>query len=116
MSLFKQNRLFTKDFLIIKKQKGIFGADAFLKIKAVKNNLIQSRFGFVVSGRVSKRAVERNKIKRRLRAIIRNKLSDIKKGFDVIIIVLPAAQKIEFNKLEQSFIKTLKQLKLFPSP
>ena len=45
-----------------------------------------SRFGFVVGTNIDKRAVVRNRLKRRLRESIRLLLPKIKTGFDVIIL------------------------------
>ena len=51
-----------------------------------------SRFGFVISNKISKLATRRNALKRQLRAIIENEMTDIKTGYDIIIMV-----KSDFN-------------------
>jgi len=48
---------------------------------------LNSRFGFVVSNKIDKRAARRNGLKRRLRAVIGENLDTIKPGFDVVIMV-----------------------------
>lgn len=85
----KENRLKkNKDFeMVFKKGKGF--SQNFLFLKFIKNNLKVTRFGFVVSKKVSKKAVIRNRIKRRLREIVRKKIAEIEKGRDIIIIVIP---------------------------
>lgn len=45
-----------------------------------------SRFGFIVSTRISKRATERNRIKRILREAIQSMLFDIKSSFDILFL------------------------------
>lgn len=84
--LAKQHRLKKdKDFeLVFKRGKAFNGKFLFLKI-IKRNNLEVSRFGLVVGTKISKKATIRNKIKRRLRDIVRKRLGDIKSGFDVII-------------------------------
>lgn len=84
--LTKQHRLKkNKDFeLVFKRGKTFDGKFLFLKI-IKRNNLKVSRFGLVVGTKISKKATIRNKIKRRLRDVIRKRLEDIKSGFDVII-------------------------------
>ena len=57
-------------------------------LKAIKNNLAYSRFGFVVANKVAKKASRRNLIKRRLRAIVHRELKKIKPGYDFVIIAL----------------------------
>lgn len=78
----------TKDFdNVFKKGKTI--ANKFVFLKVVKNNLDITRFGWIVSTKISKKAVIRNKIKRQLREISRENLSNIKPGFDIAIVVKP---------------------------
>ncbi len=108
----KRNRLTKqKDFDHVF-QKGLSGFDKNLGAKIVKNNFQENRFGVIVSSKVSKKAVERNKTKRRIREIIKNHLDKIAPGFDIVIVVLPESQKKSFKELENSFLKNLKKLKL----
>ena len=46
-----------------------------------------TRFGFVISNKISKLATRRNALKRQLRAIIEQELPNIKTGYDVVIMV-----------------------------
>lgn len=112
MSLKKQNRLTSKDFLKIQRQKGFFARSAILSIKTVKNNLGASRFGFVVSAKVSKKAVERNKIKRQLRDVVRKNKDNIKKGFDVVVISSPALKGMKYQEIKEDLIGLFQKLKL----
>jgi len=104
----KVNRLTKKkDFEAVFKQgKGIKQDSLYLKYK--KNNLQQCRFGIVVGKNYSKKAVERNKIKRRIREILR-KMSADTKGFDVIVVALPRAEN-DFKKLKENVEKLLKKI------
>jgi len=67
-----------------------------------KNGLKQSRFGFIVSKKISNKAVLRNKIKRRLRMVIRDSLAEIRNGFDIIIISLPGIEDNSFKEIEKN--------------
>ena len=71
----------------------------FIKIKFLKNGLEINRFGLIVGLKISKKAVQRNKIKRQLEEIIQLELEQMKKGFDVIILVnhilSPAAVELD---------------------
>lgn len=51
-------------------EEGQVFKEGFLIFKIAKNNSGKIRFGFIVSQKVSKRAVLRNKIKRRLRGLV----------------------------------------------
>ncbi len=58
------------------------------------------RFCFIVSNRVSNRAVVRNRLKRRLREAVRARLSRVRPGVDCVLIALPGAQDKTFAELE----------------
>ena len=100
-----------KDFeRIFKEGQGFKQGFLYLKIK--KNNLKSSRFGFIVSKKFAKKAVVRNKTKRRLRELIKIKLPEIKKGIDGIIIVIPGLKATDFRQLEEIINKLFKKAKL----
>ena len=71
----------------------------YLKING--NNLQSSRFGFVVGKKFSKKAVERNRIKRILREVVKERIEEVKRGIDVVIIVNPEA-KADFQELKKT--------------
>ncbi len=98
-----------KDFEdIFKKGKSL--KNGFLIFKVAGNGLGQSRFGFVVSQKVSKKAVVRNKIKRRMSGIIRLNLKNIKNGIDIVLVALPGIEKKEFSEIQNSINKLLKNV------
>jgi ribonuclease P protein component len=93
-----------KDFArVYKFGKGIKGN--FLFIKKAENNLNVSRFGIVVSKNLAKKATLRNKIKRRIREIIRANLPQLKEGFDVVIIALSGIEKRSFLEIKEEIEK-----------
>lgn len=108
----KENRLKNKkDFeKVFKKGKGC-GED-FLYVKFLGNSLKDSRFGFIASTKFSKKAVERNKIKRALREAIKKRLNLIKKGIDVIIIASPGLKKSKEEVLDKKIEKIFKKIKI----
>lgn len=109
----KQNRLKKrKDFEKVFKQGRGFKED-FLFLKVIENNLEVSRFGFLVSQKVSKKAVVRNKIKRRLRELLKTKLPEIKKGIDGVLIALPGLEDRDFWELEKILTKLLEKAGIF---
>lgn len=101
----KENQLKKrKDFeLVFKKGKGFKGDFLFLKV--FKNNLEASRFGFIVSSKISKKAVIRNKIKRRLRAIVRQELPVLKKGVDVVVVANSGVENKDFQAIKKELSK-----------
>lgn len=58
------------------------------------------RFGFSVSKKVSKSAVVRNRVKRRLREICRAHGPQWRKGFDAVIVARSASVNASYAELE----------------
>lgn len=92
---------------------GQAGFDKIVGIKAVRNQTDKSRFGIVVSAKISKKAVERNKIKRQIREIIRARLDKIKSGYDIMIISLPDILGKNYQEIEESISRNFKRLGLY---
>lgn len=100
-----------KDFeKVFKLGKGV--KQDFIALKLNRNGLENSRFGLVVSLKVSKKAVVRNKVKRRLREIIRARIKDIKKGFDVALIALPGSDTKDFEETKKLIEKLFKKVRI----
>jgi len=74
----------SKDFQRVR-QQGRNTASRLLILTFASNDLATLRIGFVVCKRVSKRAVERNYVKRLLSEAIRPMLADIPAGWDLVI-------------------------------
>ncbi len=94
-------------------KKGESSYDKLLGVKAVVNNLNKNRFGIITGLKISKKATERNRIKRRVREVIGSELGKLKTGFDVIIISLPAIKDANYQDIEKSIIKHFKKLGLY---
>ena len=61
-----------------------------------------SRFGFIISTRISKKAVVRNKIKRTISDYIRININMIKNGLDVVFLIKPAILKLNKEQKKNS--------------
>ena len=108
----KINRLKRKkDFEMVFQKGEKIATDCFF-LKKVKNNFPYSRFGFIISSKVSKKAVLRNKLKRRLRNLVFKKIKKIKKGFDIVLVALPNSKNKDFKELEKSLDKLFKLAKI----
>lgn len=71
-----------------------------------------SRFGFVVSKRQVHLTVQRNRIKRRVRAQIERLLRKISPGFDVVVQARAGILKLTSKELGLEIIDLLKKAKL----
>lgn len=95
--LSKINRLRSdKDF------KRVFGGgkmaeNLFVRIKFIENQKKETRFGFIVGIKFTKKAAARNIIKRRLRAATRFLLARVKPGFDIIVWPKPKSRDVNYK-------------------
>lgn len=68
----------------------------------------EPKIGIVVSQKVSKKAVTRNRIKRQIKGIIRGLLPQMEKGGKIVIVVKTTAKECQFNQ----FLRELEELLL----
>jgi ribonuclease P protein component len=83
---------------------GIGWRNRLIIVKAVANGLEFSRYGFSVTKTIGN-AVVRNKIRRRLREIMR--ILPVESGWDIVVIARPESVKTDFQQLEESVKKLL---------
>ncbi|MCG2685953.1 ribonuclease P protein component [Candidatus Parcubacteria bacterium] len=74
------------DFRRVRRLGRVYQSPFFKLVVAPAKQRETLRFGFVISKRVAKRAVDRNRAVRLLREAVHHRLSDLKKGFDVVLI------------------------------
>ena len=70
-----------------------------VSLNVLDNDLPHNRFGFVISRRVGN-AVVRNRVKRRLRAVVRSRLTKLDEGFDIVVISHAAAAAASYHELD----------------
>lgn len=74
----------------------------FFRLIIINNNLPISRVGVVVSSKVSKKAVVRNKIRRRVYSFIRPYLKTLQPSLDIVVLIsknaiTSTAQEFKFD-------------------
>jgi len=98
----KKNRLKKEEVEFIFK-KGKTYKKGFLLLKIIEDKKeLASLFSVVVPKKVSKKAVERNKIKRKIRESLRKKLDKIKPGIKGLFIALPGAKEKNYKEIEKN--------------
>jgi ribonuclease P protein component len=65
------------------------------------DNNTDSHFGFIISTKISKKAVVRNRIKRIIAEVTRARLNEIKRGLDVVFLIKPYVLKIDKIELQK---------------
>lgn len=83
-------------------------------VKSIVNNRRQTyRVAIVVSKKVSKSAVVRNRIRRRLYELVRKYETEITQPFDILVLVYSEAiATVATPKLEQQLLAQLKKAKI----
>lgn len=110
--LVEKNRLKKKkDFENVFKKGKSFKED-FLILKVFPNCLNLTRFGFIVSQKISKKATLRNKIKRKFSELVRLKMKNLKKGIDAVLMALPGIETKDFWEIEEIVNKLFKKAKI----
>jgi len=87
-------------------EKGRSGADRLMVVRFVPNGRDYDRFG-ISTGRRLGGAVQRNRLRRRLREVLRRVPNDSGHGWDVLIVVRPAAVDASFDELRTSLERLL---------
>lgn len=98
------------------KKSSLFFNSALFNIRISENKEKESRFGIVVSKKISKKAVFRNKTKRIIRNIITDNLDKIAKNKDITIVSKKILSK-EFKKqAEQELTELFRKAKIIKWP
>jgi|SRR3989344_8810677 len=73
----------------------------------------KTKVAFVVSTKIDKRAVIRNRVARRLREAFRALLPDIKNGYLVLIIAKKSILDLEYNEIKKQLIFALSRIRIY---
>lgn len=95
---------------LLAKGRSVFSSGVGMKMRA--NSLPFSRFAVVVGVKIDKRAVVRNRLKRRVRAIIHEQLGIIRPGFDVCFFPKRTAISLSADELKKEVLAILKKARL----
>ena len=85
------------------RRKGRAHFHPLLVISVLRNDLEHSRFGFSIGKRIGK-AVQRNRIKRRMREAVRGKLQKgkIAAGWDVVFIARRPIRDASYHQVDEA--------------
>ncbi len=90
-------------------KRGRTWAGDFVVLKTLPNGLEWNRYGFVTGKRLGK-AVVRNRVKRRLREVVR--ATPAKTGWDVVFVARNRAATANYHELEASVAVLLRRAKI----
>ena len=98
--IFRLGKTFSNDVMMMRFVSGKAGQPA--------------KFGFAASLKFSKKAVERNKIKRWMREAVRARIEDIQPGQEIVCLINPKfpKEKLSLELIQESMEKLFKQAKI----
>lgn len=82
----------------------------FFTLKVVKNNLLFNRYGFVVSKRVDKKAVVRNRVRRIFQNCVRDNFDRIEAGHDLLFYIKKNALSVARDQICFSLKDALREV------
>ena len=98
------------------RQQGRSIASRLLALAWTPNDVAQLRIGFVVSKRVSKHAVDRNRLKRLLSEAIRPSLPGLSPGWDIVLSARRETLAADLHTLERDIPILLRRARLLSPP
>jgi len=101
-----------KNFERVEKDGKMFQSESFGLSVLKRGDENISRFGFIVSNKISQDAVHRNRIKRALKAAVKYSLTEIPNGVDVVFLAKPAGLRKSTDLLVLEAKQALKDAKL----
>ena len=91
--------------------RGKSAVTPYLALYCRKNRLGVSRCGFTVSTKLGG-AVVRNRVRRRLREIVRLNAPRMRPGYDVVVVARSRAVGCEYRRLEAAYLTACRKLGL----
>ncbi len=105
----RKNRLTKKsEFEKVREEGKVASSDSFSLSFLNREDSKPSRFGFIVSTKISKAATIRNRAKRALREGVRQSIAYIKDGYDCVVLAKPIIVKRYTDEIIRELQKTLK--------
>lgn len=109
-----KNRLTAKkDFDCVQKNGRMTQSESFGVLVYNRKDENPTRFGIVISKKVSPLANKRNYIKRAISESLRQNISKMKDGYDGVFLVKPEASKKYMNELMPETVEVIKKARLF---
>jgi len=102
-----RNRRINKEIIENVLKTGKSKQSSYFSVKYMASGTEKSRFTFVVSSGVAKKAVDRNFLKRRCRYVIGKNLGKIKDGFILMFFAKKGAESLTFKEIETEILSLL---------
>ena len=101
-----------KEFKKIYEEKNSFATKNLVMYISKNSDMESNRLGISVSHKVGN-SVVRHSLIRKIREIYRNNIKNIKKGYDIIIVLRVGSDKKEFFNLNEDFLYLCKKNNIY---
>ena len=106
-SSLKLNHIFRRLY-----RKGQSAANGYLVLYCRKNGSRQNRIGLTVGAKLG-HAVDRNRLRRRLREIYRLHEGQFARGYDIVVVARTAAMQAPYRQLEGAYLRLAGKLGIY---
>jgi len=112
--MFAQNNRLRKktDFERVFKN-GNKASNHYFVIRFLRNGMADCRFGIIISNKISKKATERNRIRRQIREAFNEILPNFKQKIDIVIVVLADVVKLNKKELKENILNLAKKNQIY---
>lgn len=110
----QQQRLRHQQEFDLLRQQGVSYNQPLFRLVVLKQSSMHQRIGFIVSKQVSKKATQRNLVKRRLRAAYRSLNPDASIGGLLLFIARPASLSASYQEILEQMQNALRKSKFLP--
>lgn len=104
----KKQRITKKDEFNLIYKKGQSFYLKTLSIRILKNNFKIRRFAVIVSTKISKKAISRNKVKRQIKSILRQEQKKFPLSVDIVVYTKKGVENLTFKELKKIIIYLIK--------
>ncbi len=87
--------------------------DDKLIIRLLVNKQSFSRFSIIISAKVAKKAVIRNRLRRQIKEILRQNFDKIKPGLDIVLIAKKELIGLDYNELKKIIGELFKKANIY---
>lgn len=110
--LSRSSRLSRKEINLTKKKGRIYHFPLFSVLVLERNDYHLPRLAFVISKKISKKATQRNKIKRILSETLEKNLDSLKKGINCVILIKSKILFVSKNEIEKEIMASFTKIGL----
>lgn len=101
-----------KDYARVQNEGLVFQSNSFGVAYVHREDSQPSKFGFIVSNKIAKDAVDRNRLKRAMSEAVRLNTIRLVEGFDVVFLTKSSILKVSTSDIMKEVVNSLQKIGL----